>query len=62
MARREPDQLEIVNAWDRLRRAIERVETSQPFQMSANIVSLREERTAFEDLIMGRPSRKDQAG
>jgi len=53
-----PDILTIAEAWDRLRQAIERVETAGPFRMSADIASLRDERGRFEDLIMGRTARR----
>lgn len=61
-ARREPTLLEIAGAWDDLKAAICRTETAQPFQMTAAITALREERERFEDLLLSRQSRKDQAG
>lgn len=62
MGRHAPDILEIAGAWDRLRQAIECVETAQPVQMSAAIVALRDQRMIFEDLILGRPKKAAQQG
>lgn len=54
--RRVPDQLEIAEAWDKLRGAIERVETAGPFRMTADIENLRAQRQIFEDVVLGRPA------
>lgn len=53
-ARNTPDILVLAEAWDRHMRAIGRVETASPFQMTDAIISLRDERAAFEDLLLGR--------
>lgn len=54
-----PDIFEIAEEWDRLRQAIERVETAGPFRMTADITNLREARCRFEDLILGRTGRRN---
>lgn len=51
--------LELVDAWDRLRNACERVETSSPTQLSNNIGDLRDQWRAFDRALMLEARKKD---